>query len=898
MTIEPIFDRANLSTRVLEQIDEVCDRFEAEWLAGRRPRIEAVLGESLEAHHPALLHELIVLDLELRRRGGETPRLDDYRSRFPADPAVLDSAFAMNGTTIRRSRAAHDATPGIAMKEAQDRAGGTDPQDDEAARALDATRPGAVTLRATSDRTLSFVALRGDRTIDPGIRPEDNRVAQFAPGVEIQGRYRLESELGRGGFGVVFLSRDLRLGRLVAIKVMLPARHMSAPGQFEKLQNMFAGEARLGAELHHPAIATIHDYGFHGQLPYMVFEYAAGESLRERLARRRLVLDEVVAFAVPIAEALDYAHARRVVHRDLKPDNIRVTDRGQFKILDLGLARQFDQTEDWRFAGTPAYASPEQAAEEPSDGRADQYALGVILYEMLTGRRPFIEPDPWEMLALHRTATPPHPRQFVPELSERVADVLLKAMSKKAEDRYPTCGALAAALSGSTATWGKANAEILLEASVRTRSPLLLQLADAHLVLTPNVLWTLHGDEAREIPIGALVDVRRPFRGRTLDLDYHIIGQVTRRQRYDFFDGGECAQWHDQLRKLMESAHRGGRADAVAHRDGRPIPVAPRDSQVRTQVLGHLSVSGTARGASAAALQLRAAMIGADAVVIDDTADANKSKPSHVTTRPTPSDPRDSSWGPIPDIGGHAKGFAGFLARFAGDPGVDEIAEKRLSGVAIRAANRSDRFALWIQTIRSQSRRLGAWMLMIAVLAVLFGFAPRPVSSNRLPEWTLSWLGRSHGGGVNLMYMTALQIVSWAEVALVYLWPVCLAFALMTRGSGRFLTAAAVTYASWGACWEIRNSVLAERLDLGRFDGASHPITLGVIGVMLILGVISWRLGMRYDFIVRASHADSSAAARRRWQFSFDRTWVPTILFLLGVSGLAQLLTILILGGA
>ena len=726
----------------------------------------------------------------------------------------------------------------------------------------------------------------------------DERVAHFAPGVEIQARYRLESELGRGGFGVVYLSRDLRLGRLVAIKVMLPSRQVNAPGQFGKLQEMFDGEARLGAELHHPAIATIHDYGFHGQLPYMVFEYVAGESLRERLARRRLAFDEVVAFAGPVAEALDYAHARRVVHRDLKPDNIRVTDRGQFKILDLGLARQFDQTDDWRFAGTPAYASPEQAAEEPSDGRTDQYALGVILYEMLTGRRPFIAPDPWAMLALHRSAEPQHPRQLAPELSERVADVLMKALSKKPEDRFQSCGALAAALSGSTATWEKASAEILLEASVRIRSPLLLQLADAHLVLTPNVIWTLRGDEASEIPIGALSDVRRPFRGRTLDLDYHIIGQRTRRQRYDFFDGGECAQWHDQLRKLMESAHRGGRTDVVAQRDGRPIPVAPRDSQVRTQVLGHLSVSGTDRRACAAALQLRAAMIGADAVVIDDTAEASKSKPPDVTAKPSPSDPIDSSWGPIPVVGGPARGFAGLLARFAGDPGVDEVADNRLSGVAVRAANRSDRFALWIQTIRRQSRHLGGWMLLIAVLAVVSGFDQSPVTSNRLPAWTLNWLGRYPGGGVNLILGMSLRIVKWAEVALVYLWPVCLALALMTRGSGRFLKAAAVTYAGWGACWEIRNRLFVERVDPGRFDGIWHATMLGLIGAMVVLGVISWRLGMRYQFIVRASHADSSTAAPRRWHFSFDRTSVPTILFLLGASGLGQLLIVLILGAA
>ena len=147
------------------------------------------------------------------------------------------------------------------------------------------------------------------------------------------------------------------------------------------MRSSFAEEARLGASLTHPAIATVFDFGFHSENPFTVFEFIEGETLRELIERRgRLPLDEVRLIIGPIAQALDFAHARRIVHRDLKPENVRATEQRLFKILDLGLAREFSRQEDWRFAGTPAYAAPEQAAERASDGRTDQYALAVIIF--------------------------------------------------------------------------------------------------------------------------------------------------------------------------------------------------------------------------------------------------------------------------------------------------------------------------------------------------------------------------------------------------------------------------------------------------------------------------------------------------------------------------------------
>ena len=211
----------------------------------------------------------------------------------------------------------------------------------------------------------------------------------FQNGMVLNDRYLLERELGRGGMGRVFLARDHHLQRKVAIKVMLFQQPAVDNAQRDRQAELFVNEARLGAALNHPAIATVFDYGQFRGAPFAVFEYIEGQNLRSLLGtRKRLSLAETQVLIGPVAEALDAAHRQRTVHRDLKPENLMVLNEGRVKVLDLGLARQFDRQVEWTFAGTPAYAAPEQAAELPVDGRADQYALALIVYEMLTGQRP------------------------------------------------------------------------------------------------------------------------------------------------------------------------------------------------------------------------------------------------------------------------------------------------------------------------------------------------------------------------------------------------------------------------------------------------------------------------------------------------------------------------------
>src|SRR5262249_34960802 len=186
-----------------------------------------------------------------------------------------------------------------------------------------------------------------------------------------------------------------------------------------RLREAFANEARTGAGLTHPAIATVFDFGFHGSEPFIVFEYIDGPTLHDLLEQRgRLPLEEVRLVLGPLAQALDFAHARHGVHRDLKPANLRATGQGHFKILDLGLAQEFRREADWNFAGTPAYAAPEQAAGQPCDGRSDQYALALIAQEMLTGRQVFEHGDWRELLRMQCEQEPPSAGALQPDLPE------------------------------------------------------------------------------------------------------------------------------------------------------------------------------------------------------------------------------------------------------------------------------------------------------------------------------------------------------------------------------------------------------------------------------------------------------------------------------------------------
>jgi serine/threonine-protein kinase len=466
----------------------------------------------------------------------------------------------------------------------------------------------------------------------PGVRTDDDPLrtapyesvdastdapGQFLIGSLLQGRYEVERVLGSGGMGQVFLARDLTLDRPVALKVIRPRdpRLRDRTVCDTALRDAFAAEARIGAGLTHPAIATVHDFGFHDGEPFIVFEYIGGETLREVLRRRGcLPVDEARLILGPLAQALDFAHARHVVHRDLKPENIRSTGQGHFKILDLGLAQEFHRAADWRFAGTPAYTAPEQAAGLPCDGRADQYALAVMAQEVLTGRRVFDHPDVEELLRLQREQAPPDPRAAAPDLPDEVRAALARALDKDPNRRFASCEEFAVALGCRFVSAPGTLPSVLRFAAARSMSIQWgMTLRFVYLVLGEDALWTSHYGEMLHWPLDALKVVRRSWWGNKLHLSVAGAGKPTG-LTFHFAGRQECREWHDHLTALT-SNQTPGRTSAEVPDRVQPVVLLRRRPEMRHQALGAVEFHDARRGRARAGLQLRAAMMGADAVV-------------------------------------------------------------------------------------------------------------------------------------------------------------------------------------------------------------------------------------------------------------------------------------------
>src|SRR5436305_5644731 len=267
----------------------------------------------------------------------------------------------------------------------------------------------------------------------------------------LAGRYTIELELGRGGMATVYLARDVKHDRPVALKVLRP--ELAAVLGAER----FLREIRLTAQLQHPQILTLIDSGEADGFLYYVMPYVEGESLRQRLEREgQLPLDEPLRITRAIATALDFAHGRGVIHRDIKPENVMLHP-GEPMVADFGIALAVSSagrarlTEPGLSPGTPAYMSPEQASAEPRlDGRSDQYSLACVLYEMLAGEPPYTGPTAQAVLAKRLTEPIPHlgTLRGVPPAVEAA---VTKALAKAPPDRFATAHAFVLALTaGST----------------------------------------------------------------------------------------------------------------------------------------------------------------------------------------------------------------------------------------------------------------------------------------------------------------------------------------------------------------------------------------------------------------------------------------------------------------
>src|SRR5579885_66074 len=272
--------------------------------------------------------------------------------------------------------------------------------------------------------------------------------------------YRITGELGAGGMGLVYRAKDLRLEREVALKFPSP-RLLNSRQTIDR----FEREARAAAAINHPNICTVYEVGEHENTPYLSMELLHGETLRAKLHGTPQPIDRLLDWAIQIADALDAAHRRGIVHGDLKPSNIFVTESGSIKILDFGLAKVLraaagadsetvTQTLDGsaesigsnHVAGTPAYMSPEQARGEDLDARTDLFSFGIILYELATGKSPFEGKSTASTLAAVLSHTPDVPTKLQKNLPRQLDQIVGKALDKDRDTRYQSAADIRADL--------------------------------------------------------------------------------------------------------------------------------------------------------------------------------------------------------------------------------------------------------------------------------------------------------------------------------------------------------------------------------------------------------------------------------------------------------------------
>jgi serine/threonine protein kinase len=423
-----------------DQIDTLCDSFESLWRAGTRPEIAHYLDKVAVSDRPAFLRELLAIELDLRRGLGEHPCLTDELSRFPGLEDAVREVFAQARLVARPSDSSMHAT---------------------------------VTLQPDTGRDTSLpiaTTLPPQAGGSAGWTTTDGAGVGRAAGQSL-GDYEILQEIARGGMGVVYKARQKKANRIVALKMILSGQLAGA----EEVKRFYT-EAEAAANLDHPNIVPVYDVGEVNGQHYFSMGYVDGPSLKQRVQQGPMPPREAAQLVKTIAEAVHYAHQKGVLHRDLKPANVLLARSGvvsggvvsgeadkadrttthdspltthQPKITDFGLAKRLHeesgQTHTGQVMGTPSYMPPEQAAGKIAElgPAADVYALGAILYELLTGRPPFQAASTLEVLTQVLEQEPATPRSLNARIPRDVETITLKCLAKEPAKRYGSAHELA-----------------------------------------------------------------------------------------------------------------------------------------------------------------------------------------------------------------------------------------------------------------------------------------------------------------------------------------------------------------------------------------------------------------------------------------------------------------------
>ena len=404
MSEQPSENLGGLDVELARRIDAVCRRFEAEWRVGRRATVEDYLGAVPAEGRTPLRAELEALERELRQVDETVARVPQAPPATPPELQVAAPATVSDSPTIAPLPPS-EAIPGPAAPSVHEEA----------------------TVAPRRDATIGLAEFEAARAG----RPATTAVRYF-------GDYEIICELARGGMGVVFEARQVSLNRKVALKMIL-AGQLANDTDVKR----FYTEAEAAANLDHPAIVPIFEVGQHEGQHYFSMGFVEGQSLSQRLNEGPLAAREAAKLMVTVAEAIDYAHQCGVIHRDLKPGNILLDQKGNPRVTDFGLAKKIQGdsglTGSGQIMGTPSYMPPEQAGGRRGEvgPAADVYALGATLYCAVTGRPPFQAATAMDTVIQVLSDEPVPPGRLNPSIPRDLETICLKCLEKEPRERYP-----------------------------------------------------------------------------------------------------------------------------------------------------------------------------------------------------------------------------------------------------------------------------------------------------------------------------------------------------------------------------------------------------------------------------------------------------------------------------